>query len=203
MEGGFLEIKLDAGDYTILIEELSKDAAWIYSGSIEIFVGNDTVSSFKIPYGKRSTQRQKEFIVDAKMAHEQRVAFNMRKYAKDLFIDATQKLVWQNQTYTSEEVQAYNQNQNFKKVGSWSHVNKYCKQLQLAGFDDWRLPTKVELKKLYKKRERLKQSLRFAFWSSSLLYKRNSYAWHVNFGSGSARNGDKKYKFYVRCVRDE
>ncbi len=43
------------------------------------------------------------------------------------------------------------QNQPFTKTYSWKNAKKYCQNLTLGGYTDWRLPTIKELKKLITK----------------------------------------------------
>ena len=39
--------------------------------------------------------------------------------------------------------------------GTWSNASEMCKQLRLAGFSDWRLPTQGELAILYNERNKI------------------------------------------------
>ena len=40
------------------------------------------------------------------------------------------------------------------------------------------------------------------YWSSSANASNSNYAWAVYFKDGDAYNGNKSYKYYVRCVQD-
>jgi hypothetical protein len=85
----------------------------------------------------------------------------------------------------------------------WEAAIAACDELELNGFNDWRLPTKEELDTLYTV---LKLQGKGAFedgsyWSSS---EYNSYyAWRKNFKTGKVdRRGNKTKEQGVRAVRD-
>lgn len=83
---------------------------------------------------------------------------------------------------------------------TWNDSMQYAKDLDLGGFNDWRLPTMEELRGIY----RVKQALGIPsdyhwYWSGSEAGA--SSAWYVNFSSGDVSNSYKYYTNYVRCVR--
>ena len=88
-------------------------------------------------------------------------------------------------------------------------ATEYCDALTLGGFNDWRLPTSVELESIVD-HGRVSPSIDTAYfkhtssnsyWSSTTYEGSKYYAWRVYFGSGSAYDYYKDYSFYVRCVR--
>lgn len=73
--------------------------------------------------------------------------------------------------------------------------------------DGWRLPTKDELEKIYKYRDKIGGfASNYYYWSSTEYG--NDFAWYFNFGDGSMFNYSKSYAYYksdtyyVRAVRD-
>ena len=105
------------------------------------------------------------------------------------------------------------QNQPFTKTYIWKEAKEYAQNLRLGGYDDWRLPTRDELKKLLtKKRTKGKngdyyirkkfvnnlESFAF-FWTSEK--RDSSYAWGVTFRSGYDNWLLKRSLYYALCVR--
>jgi hypothetical protein len=86
---------------------------------------------------------------------------------------------------------------------NWEEAIKTCDELELNGFNDWRLPTKEELDTLYSifKVQGKGGFDDGSYWSST---EYNSYyAWRKNFKTGKVdRRGNKSKEQGVRAVRD-
>jgi len=85
----------------------------------------------------------------------------------------------------------------------WSTAMTACDQLDLNGYNDWRLPTREELDTVYTilKLNGKGDFEDGSYWSST---EYNSfYAWRKNFKTGRVdRRGNKTKKQFVRAVRD-
>jgi hypothetical protein len=103
---------------------------------------------------------------------------------------------------TSEDYGSGNANTNLIVTiqGVGSYAAKLCADLVLNGYDDWYLPSKYELYKLY-----LMKTLGFGnftnnyYWSSSEWS--SSQAWRRIFGNGFQYADTKNNTYYVRAVR--
>ena len=86
---------------------------------------------------------------------------------------------------------------------NWASAMTACDQLDLNGYSDWRLPTRVELDTLYTimKLNGKGNFENSSYWSSS---EYNSYyAWRKNFETGKIdRRGNKTKEQFVRPVRN-
>ncbi len=108
------------------------------------------------------------------------------------------KLMWQ----TSDD--------GIKK--NWYEAKKYCEELKLKGYNDWRLPTIDELMSIIDKNK-------YAPAINTKVFKcRNAYYWSstetnnkkekrvdargISFKNGFNITYFKDYKDYVRCVRN-
>jgi len=95
------------------------------------------------------------------------------------------------------------------KGGNWHNAVKYCKNLNLAGYKDWRLPNIDELMSIVDKNSYSPAINRRAFpdtksdyyWSYSSKQKDSSKAWLVFFHYGYDYYYYKDNIGYSRCVR--
>ena len=120
-------------------------------------------------------------------------------------------LMWQdNEPYTLKEEKAYNDDKNFKKVRSWKYSKKYCKDLSLGGYKNWRLPTRLELLSIVDNgrhspaiSSKFKNIALGYYWSSSFYTPCKNDAWYVDFIFGYTNYHNKSDSNYVRCVRNK
>lgn len=83
----------------------------------------------------------------------------------------------------------------------WYNANEACDNLTYGGYDDWYLPSKVELDYMYVLKSEIGGFSSAYYWSST---EYNSlYAWIQSFYDGSQDyyDGYKSDCFRVRCVR--
>ena len=107
-------------------------------------------------------------------------------------INGVSKLQWQDDTVGS--------------LVNWMGAISECKDLNLAGYSDWRLPNINELKSIIdrtKVNSMIVGVIYYGYWSATTYKGNSNSAWSVNFnGIGNMGYGSKSGKGYVRCVRD-
>ena len=92
---------------------------------------------------------------------------------------------------------------------TWQDALSYCENLNLAGYDDWHLPDRLELLSLVGySRSSLSLDRVFSggmpskYWSSTTYASKTNNAWHVYFTGGQLSSTYyKPHKSYVRAVR--
>ncbi len=90
----------------------------------------------------------------------------------------------------------------------WDHAVQYCKNLNLAGCSDWKMPFIFELSSL------LDQNYSPAinpfyfpgcnssgYWSQDMVPQSPNYYWYADFGSTYVGGAYGLYANYIRCVR--
>jgi len=115
----------------------------------------------------------------------------------EVVIDLDRHLMWQDNSEAK----------SVKK--SWQGAKEYCRNLSLAGYSDWRLPTLSELITISDKTRYnpaiAKQFKNVAvddyYWSSSSNVDISNFAWRLDFKNGYDYSGYKNSYDYVRCVR--
>jgi hypothetical protein len=89
-------------------------------------------------------------------------------------------------------------------------AEKYCNELILGDFTDWRLPTIKELLTIVDY-SRIEPALLKEFsyvedesfyWSKTVVADESDAFWGVNFKRGASSKASEYYDRYVRCVRD-
>jgi len=108
------------------------------------------------------------------------------------------KLVWQDNSIVKSS----------KK--NWEAAVKYCKNLSLDRYSDWRLPSYDELLTIvdYSKRDPaivdgFRNVASDFYWSETEYTSDPGYVWTVYFEFGITDHDAKSYEGYVRCVRKE
>ena len=118
-------------------------------------------------------------------------------FSIDIFIDRKNNLAWED-SYESKTV-----SMNFYDA------QKYCENLNIGGFQDWRLPTRIELiglvddTKYSPTSSKIKNVASYSYLSSSVAVGTNDFIWYVDFLDGRVRNYSKDSLYYVRCVRNQ
>ncbi len=97
------------------------------------------------------------------------------------------------------------------KSMTWKNALKYCQNLIIGGYNDWRLPTIKELSTLpddtfprYRiKNEYFRGARPAGYWSSSTSPLFSDFAWFIRFDDGLEHSGHKGRRYFVRAVRSE
>ena len=96
------------------------------------------------------------------------------------------------------------------KTHTWSQARDYCDRLDLGGYDDWRLPSRVELVSIVDLTHSQPSINQTAFpktpsdwfWTSSVDAENpTTAAWYVYFYFGYPKTDAMTNQFRVRCVR--
>ena len=119
--------------------------------------------------------------------------------ASDVLLDSKTSLTWQDNSDTKDAKR------------DWNEAVLFCKELSLAGFDDWRLPIVKELESIIEiSKHETNENDGFQnigtdgyYWSGSAHDERKEFAWMMNFTRGYEYINYKTYKRYVRCVRGD
>ena len=120
-----------------------------------------------------------------------------------IYIDKKSPLMWQD----NEEVVTKNE------MKALSDAMKYCNELTLSGYNDWRLPDIDTLKKLLDQENPFKYEPTASnnrYWSSTFNrdaekdspWAKDLYVFYVDFGNREVRSSLGDSNNLVRCVRD-
>ena len=95
------------------------------------------------------------------------------------------------------------------KFFTFQEAGRVCDELTVGGYEDWRLPSRIELVSILDM-TRTQPSIDVTafpgtpnewFWSSSVAADNPKAAWYVYFYFGYPKTDDMTNRFSVRCVR--
>lgn len=110
-------------------------------------------------------------------------------------------LMWQNEPYSEKEIEHSSETDGgFGKTQKWPDALKYCKDLDLYGHKDWRLPSKEELVKFSSLKIQLNIDL-YNVWTSTEFEFDDNLAMLVSVGT--AVPFPKSLTALIRCVREK
>jgi len=149
-----------------------------------------TLLSYEISLGKSSNAQIKAPKPELKTTL-------VRDDSKEIVIDKTAGLMWQDNIDTK----------TLKK--NRKDAKQYCRNLVLAGYDDWYLPKIKQLKSIVDKkrhnpaiRDEFQNIQDYHYWSSSPNLSANLInVLNIDFKNGQKYSTNRKGKCYVRCVR--
>ena len=117
-----------------------------------------------------------------------------------VYVEADAKLMWQDAAYTDGEDGAYKRGQSVGKAGKHRHAMNYCRALNYAGYNDWRLPTSGELMTVHAPQHNPFTYHRGSdFWSATPTTENRYYVVFTADAMQYARKPSESN--YIRCVR--
>ncbi len=127
------------------------------------------------------------------------------------------KTMYQKQKFDyRKSVLVFEADKEGERVWNWNHAQRYCQNLRLDGYRDWKVASRAELEKIMSKHRGYNglyvkkiygqylpepDPKYFDVWMWTRESKRPNLGGFVNFKKGKTGWADKKYKGYVICTR--
>ncbi|MBD3840566.1 MAG: DUF1566 domain-containing protein [Campylobacterales bacterium] len=136
--------------------------------------------------------------VDLKKESLKEITYTLKEFNKELSLYTLidENLMWQDHPEAKTTKEYYKE------------ALKYCEKLDLAGFQDWRLPTMEELKSLYEIKEKIYNGFGdMHYWSSDEYNTTKASSWEYGYAFSFDKDSTEKkikdfYKGNIRCVRN-
>lgn len=84
----------------------------------------------------------------------------------------------------------------------WRDGVNYCKDLSLAGKNDWRLPSRKELEKAPKLAKHFVDLESVFYWTATDYEPDREKSWLINLLYGFVAYDNGGYSYNIKCVRD-
>jgi len=196
-------MRLPKGNYPIFVS-----AQGFLDQSLEINIAKDITLKIVLDIDAVT----KKIIIAQEKAKQKQIAALEAKIKKvtqerknSIYKDTKQNLMWQDDTYSKTIQKQWITNKNYSLKDYTNTTGdtafSYCTTLNFAGFNDWRLPSKDELKKLYSDQHSLENIKSNWYWSNTPNDKIPDRAWAIYPNNGDGFSDHKNTKNFVRCVR--
>ena len=190
---GVTSFRVEEGKHVIKVVEYVNNKCQRYVEKELIVIAKDSIPlSMKLEESVEPTSSYRNKVQPKKSSKNSR--FN--KTRCHVVKDEKLKVMWQDN-------EVYNRTKNL------NDAQKYCQELELSLFDDWRLPSYSELLSIvdYAKFNpaivpTFQHTFSSKYWSSSQDVAAPAYAWFVDFKYGKTGPDKKSKKYYTRCIRD-
>jgi hypothetical protein len=140
----------------------------------------------------------KKYPKKVKLYHNELLALKNSKIAK-----------YKDTTFVNNNLMWEDTKLNKTKLLNHLESINYCKELDLANREDWRVPRYSELLDLvdYTKAkpaslDKIKYIVPKKYWSVSASIKKKRYSWYVRFKYGKTDIANNLDRLNIRCVRD-
>lgn len=177
--------------------------------SLELEVNEDIKKEISLDFDEELEKEklEKEKLEKEKIKKEKQKIKKISKEIKNsIFIDKKQKLMWQDNSASIETKKVWLTEENYDAKKYFNTKGdtaaSYCKNLVLASFRDWRLPTKDELKNLSTQKNELKNVTASWYWSATSNNSNSERAWSIYLNNGDGYSDLKNAANNVRCVRN-
>lgn len=185
--------RLPKGNYKVDIS-----ANGFLDKSLIIELDEDKIEKITLDF---DIEAEKKRISEEKMLKEKM----LKKIKKSIYIDKKQKLIWQDDNNVIIIKKPWITKVNYESRNysntKGDTATDYCKNLILANFKDWRLPSKDELKNLSTQENNLKNVSSNWYWSNTSNANNSERAWSIYSDNGDGYSDFKYIENYVRCVR--
>lgn len=191
---GLVSVSLEKGSHTIKVVKPASKQYQTYALE-NILVKENTPVKITLELEKyEPTQKYTKIL-----AVKDRSKLERWKRSGSVVVDSELGLMWQDNNATK----------SIKK--NWNEAKKYCQDLSLEGYDDWRLPGYDTLMSIVDY-DRYQPAIVPTFkninildyyWSSRRYVKKKKAAWYIHFYNGRSYYNLKSNENFVRCVRDK
>jgi hypothetical protein len=152
----------------------------------------------------KETQKEKSEEISKFIKIELLSGFEIEELYEEMFWWEQDVQVRDDNTVIIGNLMFRDKNGNNGDRATWKTACDFCKNMNKAGFSDWRVPTKREFELLLKYKDKFTSIKDDFYWTSDKYPDKHKEdrAWYFDLDFGDAVRGHTNNKRYVRCIRD-
>jgi len=133
----------------------------------------------KIQLEKEENERKKKTNVFVEQKQKEYEEFQKQREKRLVVVDDSAGLMWRKETAEG--------------IMSWDEAMDYAKNMNFAGFTDWRLPSKKELDSIFRIKHKFRDYDKFDYWVSDK---------HLNINYLEILKDRRTFKFYLQLLKN-